>query len=249
MAKIVIKNTALRIAVAISLVLFVVGTVSLLVLLGEDVITIPYLTPFAHFLAIIGTPFVPFIAPVTLGTFLKVCQHEKFPGQRLWMFVTASWVYQSGQRVWGNVMSLYQGQAEDGGIMFCRLDECHAAWIEEVLLLVVIVGQIRGWKWDAGYMDMWVEGLVKAGLQQQEAKRMKEEGRRMEEGTLEVEETSTEAESGQDEKVALLVDVEDAKNSGGKQEEVLVVEDEENGLGKKWILKKWKIWGLPIARK
>jgi hypothetical protein len=213
MAKIVIKNTALRIAVAISLVLFVAGTVSLLVLLGADVITIPYLTPFAHFLVVIGTPFVPLIAPITLGAFLKVCQHEKFPRQRLWMFITASWVYQSGQRVLGNVMSLYLGWAEDGGIMFCRLDECHAAWIEEVLLLIVIVGQIRGWKWDAGYVDLWVEGLVKAGLQQQEAKRMKEDERRMEEGTLEVEEATNEAESGQDEKVALLVDVDDTQNS------------------------------------
>jgi hypothetical protein len=248
MAKIVIKTTALRIAVAISLVLFVAGTVSLLVLLGADVITIPYLTPFAHFLVLIGTPFVPLIAPVTLGAFLKVCQHEKFPGQRLWMFITASWVYQSGQRVWGNVMSLYLGRGEDGGIMFCRLDECHAAWIEEVLLLIVIVGQIRGWKWDAGYADMWVEGLVKAGLQQQEAKRIKEEERMMEEGTLQVEEATTEAKSDRDEKVALLVDV-DVQNSSGKQGEVLVVEDEENGHGNKWTLKKWKIWGLPIARK
>jgi hypothetical protein len=241
MAKIVTKNTALRIAVAISLVLFVVGTVSLLVLLGEDVITIPYLTPFAHFLVIIGAPFVPLIAPFTLGAFLKVCQHEKFPGQRLWMFITASWVYQSGQRVWGNVMSLYLGRAEDGGIMFCRLDECHAAWIEEVLLLIVIVGQIRGWKWDAGYVDMWVEGLVKAGLQQQEAKRMKEEERKMEEGTLDVEEATPEAESDQHEKVALLVDVDNTENLGEKQEEVLVVEDEDNGHGKNWALKNWKI--------
>jgi hypothetical protein len=241
MAKIVTKNTALRIAVAISLVLFVVGTVSLLVLLGEDVITIPYLTPFAHFLVIIGAPFVPLIAPFTLGAFLKVCQHEKFPGQRLWMFITASWVYQSGRRVWGNVMSLYLGRAEDGGIMFCRLDECHAAWIEEVLLLIVIVGQIRGWKWDAGYVDMWVEGLVKAGLQQQEAKRMKEEERKMEEGTLDVEEATPEAESDQHEKVALLVDVDNTENLGEKQEEVLVVEDEDNGHGKNWTLKNWKI--------
>jgi hypothetical protein len=249
MAKIVIKNTALRIAVAISLVLFVAGTVSLLVLLGADIITIPYLTPFAHFLVIIGTPFVPLVAPITLGAFLKVCQHEKFPGQRLWMFITASWVYQSGQRVWGNVMSLYLGRAEDGRIMFCQLDECHAAWIEGVLLLIVIVGQIRGWKWDAGYVDMWVEGLVKAGLQQQEAKRMKEEDRRMEEGIVEVVEASTEAESVLDEKVALLVDVDDVKSSGGQQEEVPVVEGEENGHGNKWTLKEWKIWGLPIARK
>jgi hypothetical protein len=252
MAKIVIKNTALCIAVAISVGLFVTGTVSLLVLLGADVITIPYLTPFAHFLVITGTPFVPLFAPITLGAFLKVCQHKKFPGQRLWMFITASWVYQSGQRVWGNVMSLYLGRADDGGVMFCQLDECHAAWIEEALLLIVIVGQIRGWKWDVGYVDMWVDGLVKAGLQQQEAKRMKEEERRMEEGTSEVDRPTTEAQSDQGEKVALLVYVEDVESSGGEKEEVLVVEDEENGHGKMWRLwnpKKWKISGLSIARK
>jgi hypothetical protein len=138
-------------------------------------------------------------------------------------------------------MSLYLGRAEDGGIMFCRLDECHAAWIEEVLLLIVIVGQIRGWKWDAGYVDMWVEGLVKAGLEQQEAKRMKEVERKMEEGTLDVEEATPEAESDQHEKVALLVDVDNTENLGEKQEEVLVVEDEDNGHGKNWTLKNWKI--------
>lgn len=194
---------------------------------------------------------MPLVAPISLGAFLKVCQHEKFPGQRLWMFVTFSWVYQSGQRVWNNVMSLYLGRGEDGGIMFCPLDECHAAWIEEVLLLLVIVGQIRGWKWDAGYVDFWVNGLVQAGLQQEEMKRIKEEERRMEEGTSTsaVDGPTTASQSDQDEKVALLMDVDDTKNSDQKQEEVLVVEDEENRQRIKWTLKKWKVWGLPIVRK
>ena len=70
---------------------------------------------------------------------------------------------------------------------------------------------------------------------------MKEEERKMEEGTLDVEEATPEAESDQHEKVALLVDVDNTENLGEKQEEVLVVEDEDNGHGNNWTLKNWKI--------
>jgi hypothetical protein len=195
--------------------IFFVGTIVLLVLLARDVFTLTYLTPFAHFLRTIFTPFVPLLAPLTFGTFLKVCQHEKFPGQKLWIFITASWAFQHVKRAWRNVMSLYLGRAEDGGVMLCGLDECYAAWIEEVLLLVVIVGQIRGWKWDAGYVDMWIDGLAKQGLKRREAKTKNEEERRIEERALNAEEAIVDDESDQNQKVALLVDIDDMKNGDG----------------------------------
>jgi hypothetical protein len=205
------KSSKLRIFLVILAVISTFSTVVLMSLLATDVFTIPYLTPVAHLLATLLSPFVPLLAPLTLGAFLKVCQHATFPGKKTWVVITACWCFNQVQRVCGDIRSLYSWTGTDDALEICGF-ECRGSWVEVALLVVVVLGQWRGWRWDAGLVDKWVEGLVCQGKMAEEAKRLKAVERDVERGVV-VEERKEivveEVVSGDMEKTALLVEIEE----------------------------------------
>ncbi|KAH6694231.1 hypothetical protein BKA61DRAFT_624379 [Leptodontidium sp. MPI-SDFR-AT-0119] len=148
------KLTTVTIVLAILAVVGVLGGMILLVLLALDVFYIPYLTEFAKFLALILSPFVPFLFPGFLGVFLKICQHKTWPRKKAWMFITGSWGFQHFQRAVTDAVTLY------GGGDVCGLKECKGKWVEWILVGVVVMCQIGGWKWDGGYVDLCIETII-----------------------------------------------------------------------------------------
>lgn len=84
------------------------------------------------------------------------------------------------------------------------------------MLVLVVVGQWRGWRWDFGLVEKWVEGTVKQAKAQDEEKRRKTLGGDVERGVvgakvdekkqLVVEGTVV---GGDMEKTALLVEIEE----------------------------------------
>lgn len=191
---------------AINIFFFLVVLFSLL---AADVYTISYLTPIAHFLALILSPFAPLVAPVMLGTFLKVCQHENFPGKKTWVFVTACWCFNSAQRAYQDVRSLWSWTGEEDALKICGMSACKGSWVEVGLLVIVVLGQWRGWKWDVGLIDKFVEGIVEQGRKEGEAKRLKALGNDAEKGIAVDEKMQTMSEEevvvADVEKAALLV--------------------------------------------
>jgi hypothetical protein len=177
------KNRMLRKFLALLAINVFIFLVVLFSLLAADVYTISYLTPIAHFLALILSPFAPLVPPFMLGTFLKVCQHETFPGKKTWVFVTACWCFNSAQRVYQDVRSLWSWTGEDDALEICGVSECKGSWVEVGLLVVVVLGQWGGWWWDVGLIDKFVEGIVEQGRKAEEAKRLKTLGNDVEKGT------------------------------------------------------------------
>lgn len=148
------KTTKLQGFIAAFAVLAFIGFIFLLTFLACDIIYIPYLSEFAHFLALIISPFVPFLFPGLLGVFLKVCQHKNWPKKKTWVLITASWVFQHVQRAITDAIKLW------GHGNVCGLRECKGKWVEWALVLVVVLCQIGGWKWDNGYVDRWIDTLI-----------------------------------------------------------------------------------------
>jgi hypothetical protein len=217
------KSTKLRIAFSIVITVIIFCATGLLVCLAMDAFTIPYLTPFAHFLAIIFSPIRPFLAPLTLGAFLKVCQHETFPRKKVWMFITGGWCLNHVQRVWKDVARLYSfiGEGGDRRVEFCGLNECRGDWVEAGLLVLVCLGQWRGWRWDFGVVERWVEAVVKQAKVQEGEKRRKAASADVERGDVA---------NKVDEKKGLVVEEEVV---GGDMEKTgLLVEVEENVVDK-----------------
>lgn len=89
----------------------------------------------------------------------------------MWVFITASWVFQHLTRVMGDMENLlYAGSSELVGkrmgwtdMDVCPLEKCRGPWVEAAATLLVMLLEVGNVKWDGGYMDMWVEGLVKQG--------------------------------------------------------------------------------------
>ncbi|KAG4431402.1 hypothetical protein IFR05_013113 [Cadophora sp. M221] len=155
------KLTTSKIILIIIGVIGVFGGTILIALLALDVFYIPYLTEFAKFIVLILSPFVPLLFPLFLGVFLKVCQHKTWPRKKVWMCVTGSWVFQHFQRAVTDAMTLY------GGGDVCGLKECKGKWVEWMLVSVVVMCQIGGWKWDGGYVDRWIENIIKEEAEKQ----------------------------------------------------------------------------------
>lgn len=167
------KNRMLRKVLAVLAINVFLFLVVLFSFLAADVYTISYLTPIAHFLALILSPFAPLIAPCMFGTFLKVCQHETCPGKKTWVFVMACWCFNSAQVVYRDVRSLWSWTGEDDALEICGVRECKGSWVEVGLLVVVVLGQWRGWRWDVGLIGKFVEAIVEHGRKEEEAKRLK----------------------------------------------------------------------------
>jgi len=159
------KTSTSRIILAILAIIAVIGAIFLITFLALDVFYIPYLSEFSKFLVLLLSPFLPLFFPLFLGVFLKVCQHKTWPGKKVWVFITGSWVFQHLQRAVTDAIALYHG----GDV--CGLSECKGKWVEWVLVVAVVACQVGGAKWDAGYVDMWIDGLVKQEAQAKAAKR------------------------------------------------------------------------------
>ncbi|KAH8751211.1 hypothetical protein BGZ57DRAFT_1010152 [Hyaloscypha finlandica] len=182
------KTSKLRIFLFILAGTTLFSAMVLMIFLATDVLTIPYLTPVAHFLGIILSPFVPLLAPLMLGAFLKV------------------------QRVCTDVRGLWSWTGEEGALEICGLNECKGSWVEVGLLVLVVLGQWRGWRWDMGLVDKWVEGIVAQNINAEEAKKQKAMGADVERGLVDSDVKEVVAKEdfvGSDmEKTALLADVE-----------------------------------------
>ncbi len=98
------------------------------------------------------------------------------------MFVTACWCFNSAQRVYRDVRSLWGWTGEDEALEICGVRECKGSWVEVGLLIIVVLGQWRGWKWDVGLVDQFVEGIVEQGRKEEEAKGLKALGNDVEKG-------------------------------------------------------------------
>lgn len=64
------------------------------------------------------------------------------------------------------------------GMRFCGW-QCKGAWVEVACLVVVVVCVVKGWNWDGGYCDQWVDSLIAQGSKEEAAKN---EVKNMEEG-------------------------------------------------------------------
>lgn len=76
----------------------------------------------------------------------------------------------------------------------CGLRECGSEWLEVGLILVVVLCQWRGWQWDGGYLDKWVEQLVVKSWEEEQGKKAQKEGDNMEKGVIGVEEVEEKVE-------------------------------------------------------
>lgn len=111
-----------------------------------------------------------------------------------------------------DIGNLYSWTGEDGNLKVCGLNECKGSWVEVGLLVLVCLGQWRGWRWDMGLVDKWVEGIVVQATKTEEAKRMRAMGGDVEQGVVQEEKQEAVVEDvvGVDmEKQALLVDIEE----------------------------------------
>jgi hypothetical protein len=178
------KTSKLRIFLFILASITLFSVMVLIIFLATDVLTIPYLTPVALFLGIILSPFVPLLAPLMLGAFLKVCQHPTFPRKKTWVLITGCWCFNQVQRVCTDVRDLWSWAGGEGALEICGLNECRGSWVEVGLLVLVVLGQWRGWRWDMGLVDKWVEGIVARNIKAEEAKRQKAMGADVERGLV-----------------------------------------------------------------
>lgn len=49
----------------------------------------------------------------------------------------------------------------------CGLNECIGSWAEALLVLVVVIGELRGARWDAGYVQKWVDALAEESIRKE----------------------------------------------------------------------------------
>ncbi|KAJ5033570.1 uncharacterized protein L3040_008682 [Drepanopeziza brunnea f. sp. 'multigermtubi'] len=131
-----------------------VGSTMLLSFLALDIIYLPYLSPLAHLVALLISPFIPLLFPAFLGVFLKVCRRATWPKKKFWVFMTGSSVFQHTGRAVADALALWHhGEG-------CGLAECRGRWLEWVLVVWVVAAQSAGWRWDLGYVDAWIDHLV-----------------------------------------------------------------------------------------
>ncbi|PBP19798.1 hypothetical protein BUE80_DR009309 [Diplocarpon rosae] len=209
------RTEALRSAgVVVGFVLFI-GTVFLFTMLALDIFSMPYLTPAAHFLARLLAPFVPLLFPLFLGLFLKVLARPRatWPKKTSWLLITGSWVFQHLQRATADAVALW-----DAGNV-CGLRACRGKWVEWVLVLAVVGAQYAGLRWEAGYVDGWIDQLIA----QEAEKKVKEDQDMMARGEVpdgwDLEKADLARFVGAVEEKKVLMD--------GEKEEVLVVVVEE----------------------
>lgn len=98
---------------------------------------------------------------------------------------------------------------------------CDARVLEEVLIVLVVVAQWRGWKWEGGLLDKWIEMLVVQGEKDKKVKEEKKAKKEAEKAAKEAESRAKNMENGEvveqlvdvsiegelDEKMAPLIDV------------------------------------------
>jgi hypothetical protein len=167
--------------------LLFIGVILVMTLLAVDAFTIPYLTPVAHFINIIISPFIPFLAPITLGIFIKIWRSKemKQAGLRtLWLIISGSQLNNHAMRVWKELANLYIWPNAKKGVTgaWCGIDECKGGYFEAALLVGVVVAEWRGWKWEGGLVDTWCVKISEAKRKTDAAKVAAKEVDGMEKG-------------------------------------------------------------------
>ncbi|PBP23618.1 hypothetical protein BUE80_DR005642 [Diplocarpon rosae] len=150
------RTEVLRSAVVVVGFFLLIGAALLFTMLALDIFTIPYLTPAAHSLARLLAPLVPLLFPLFLGLFLKVLARPRatWPKKTSWLLITGSWVFQHLQRATADAVALWAA----GDV--CGLRACRGKWVEWVLVLAVVGAQCAGLRWEAGYVDGWIDHLI-----------------------------------------------------------------------------------------
>jgi hypothetical protein len=64
----------------------------------------------------------------------------------------------------------------------CGVNECTACWVEWLLLVSVVIAEIVTLRWDAGYVEKWVELLAEQAREEKEKLRAEKEAEEMENG-------------------------------------------------------------------
>ena len=115
------------------------------------------------------------------------------------------------QRVCQDVGRLWSFTGTEDALEICGVRECKGSWVEVGLLVIVVVGQWRGWRWDVGMVDKWVEGIVAGAVRADEAKKAKAAENDIESAVVQEEKEGVVEEivGGDMEKTALLVDIEE----------------------------------------
>jgi hypothetical protein len=137
----------------------------LLLALAQDILTIPYLTPLAHFLGAAIYPLMPAWGAIFLGASIKVYKYKKddFPGRRSFLFVCWTQAIQLLKHapMWiANVVALFD--SEIIGEPFCEplQQGCRYTWVELGLLIFVVGGEYLGLRWDLGRVQRVVDAIA-----------------------------------------------------------------------------------------
>ena len=173
---------------------FIFASVAVLTLLASDVFTVPYLTPFAHFLKVLISPFVPLIMPLYIGAGIKLYKHTPFPSRKHWLLQAGCIALQQSPRVLNDLGALYDWSKLGNGMGFmgtgletdgfCALNDCTGSWVEAVLMATVVVGESLGWNWDLGYVQKWVDAVAEEAMKKKKEKKSEAEREIMEKGEL-----------------------------------------------------------------
>jgi hypothetical protein len=92
-------NKKLLIAFTIAFYVFIFISSGVLTALARNVFTIPYLTPFAHFVTAVILPFVTLIMPLSIGAAIKLYKQSPFPSRKQWLIQTGCVILQQSARV------------------------------------------------------------------------------------------------------------------------------------------------------
>ncbi|KAH6677085.1 hypothetical protein B0J14DRAFT_335244 [Halenospora varia] len=157
--------------------------------LSDNTLRIPGLSSIIHIFDAVMAPFVPFFAAIFLSLFFRIFFSPPFPG-RVWkLFLCATWVFIFSAASFTELSIL---------IIYAIRDWRHGngsfgMWFETALLVVVLLLEVCGIKWDRGRLDKIVKAIADLAVQQQlrkEVKREEEEAlERMEQGLCAQEET------------------------------------------------------------
>jgi hypothetical protein len=161
------KSSSILLYVVISILLVTLICTILTILAITSVVPMPHLGAFLssflkYFLAITA-PFLPFYLAGLVGYFMKVWKRRAFGGRTTWLLILGGQVGQHFGRVVGESMDMGKVFTAWGG-EGVRWDELllgMRGWVQWGLIVFVVWGEIMGRRWDGGYVEKLVDGLVK----------------------------------------------------------------------------------------
>ncbi|RDW61606.1 hypothetical protein BP5796_11498 [Coleophoma crateriformis] len=146
-------------------------------LIVMEIISIPFLTPALRplrpYLELgykVVKPAVMIVWPLlTLGACLKIHVHSDFPSKSRWR-MSSGWMFlqQLGMIITkvGTILTSKECP--------CGLRECWDAWVLLALLVVIPVATWKGWRWDFGYIDRYVDRLASESWEEDAKKKVQD---------------------------------------------------------------------------